>query len=531
MKSIVFLYAGFKNSYAFKNIYDEKSSFDLALDWAFRTSDFCVIAVSPETEKNASQIVDKYSLGEKVRFVCEENWSSKSLISALNAECKKNNADYAVFALADSPFLDDELTKEAVDTHLKYHAEYTFVDGYPLSLAPEILDSGLLGILEAMISEGRCKTSDSEVTNASIFNLLKTDINAFEIETVIASEDFRQLRLDFSTNDLRGFLSCKEVAEILKIEGKKINAQNISECAKHSSRIQMTVPSFYTILLSNAVASSSVYNPFCRLYKCSGENVMSLEQFSDLVGKISAFSGDAVISLGGGWTEPCVLGENLCSYIQTVLAYENLSLLIETDGFLLTENLTEKIENILKNAKPRIKKNQNPLTWIVALDAFSAKTYSQIHNVDKFDQTVKSIELLCKHFPNVVYPQFTRMNANEAELEPFYRYWHEKTSPSSGNLIIQKYDSFCALLPNEKPADLSPLVRNPCWHAKRDMVILPGGQVLKCKECLLEEPVGNVFTEEFSAIWESGRKIVQEHIECSYTEKCEKCDEYYTFNF
>ncbi|MCF0241398.1 MAG: SPASM domain-containing protein, partial [Treponema sp.] len=112
-----------------------------------------------------------------------------------------------------------------------------------------------------------------------------------------------------------------------------------------------------------------------------------------------------------------------------------------------------------------------------------------------------------------------------------FAYWNEKTNPSGGNLIIQKYDDFAGLLPPCKPADLSPLERNPCWHTRRDMNILSNGDVISCRECVLSNVVGNVFKESLEEVWHKNDDILVQHIGRKYNELCGKCDESYTYNF
>ena len=122
------------------------------------------------------------------------------------------------------------------------------------------------------------------------------------------------------------------------------------------------------------------------------------------------------------------------------------------------------------------------------------------------------------------------MNENEEELESFFRYWNEKSNSSNGNFIIQKYNSFCGLIPDRKPADLSPVERNVCWHLRRDMNILVNGDVTFCHSCV-NKVVGNVFTETLEKIWNQNNTEIMNHINKTYCDKCGKCDEYYTFNF
>ena len=86
------------------------------------------------------------------------------------------------------------------------------------------------------------------------------------------------------------------------------------------------------------------------------------------------------------------------------------------------------------------------------------------------------------------------------------------------------------LLPDEKPADLSPLERNSCWHLRRDMNILSDGSVPLCRT-RVSEKAGNVFEDSLDSIWKNISKEVEKHINSDYCSVCKGCDEYYTFNF
>ena len=172
------------------------------------------------------------------------------------------------------------------------------------------------------------------------------------------------------------------------------------------------------------------------------------------------------------------------------------------------------------------------MIWIVSLDAVTDGTYGRMRGGEgTIGKASASIPLLQKYFPGNVYPQMVRTKENECELEKFYRYWKDGGSPSAGQLIIQKYDSFAGLLPDIKPADLSPVGRNPCWHIRRDMTILADGSVPVCREYMFEHIIGNVFSEDLETVWNKMTPYVSKDMKGDYDEKCRKCDEYYTFNF
>ena len=53
------------------------------------------------------------------------------------------------------------------------------------------------------------------VCRESIFNLIKTDIKSFEVETVLSEEDFRLLRLSFHCGKKESFIACQKLYEAL----------------------------------------------------------------------------------------------------------------------------------------------------------------------------------------------------------------------------------------------------------------------------------------------------------------------------
>lgn len=219
--------------------------------------------------------------------------------------------------------------------------------------------------------------------------------------------------------------------------------------------------------------------------------------------------------------------------IEKVLSYSGLSVFIESDGLLITEEFCEKLKKIVDEA-PERSNNWQKVMIAISLDAFSVQTYCKLHegcSEQDFSKAVNAVTLLQNAIPGMVYPQFVRMDDNESELEGFFRYWNEKTNPSTGNFIIQKYDNFAGLLPERKPADLSPLERMPCWHLRRDLTILSNGDAQICRAHVLSGVIGNVFKDDLENIWHKTDYLLKNHIEKNYKEKCERCDESYTFNF
>jgi spiro-SPASM protein len=147
-------------------------------------------------------------------------------------------------------------------------------------------------------------------------------------------------------------------------------------------------------------------------------------------------------------------------------------------------------------------------------------------------------------FPKDAYMQAVRVTGAEDDIEQFYRSWKEAVGTAAGgavgganggsNIIIQKYDHFCGVLECKQASDLSPVIRQPCWHLMRDMPILIDGTVPMCREdldALRERGANNVWSDSLERIWERGQYRYEEQCGKIYGGLCADCDEYYTYNF
>jgi spiro-SPASM protein len=242
---------------------------------------------------------------------------------------------------------------------------------------------------------------------------------------------------------------------------------------------------------------------------------MDPERWRELIRGVSDFCGEATVAISL-WGEPALHSriDELCA---DVCAREGLHLLVETSGIGWR---AETLGRIADACGERI-------TWIVSLDAVEQETYRQLRG-EGWEEARATVRMLQELFPGRVYVQAVRMRQNEEELDRFYRGWKAEETP----LIIQKYDHFCGLLPERKISDLSPIERIPCWHLKRDLAVRLDGSVSLCREDLAGEyPLGNIFTDGISEVWERGRPYYLRHLQDDLPEICRRCDEYYTFNF
>lgn len=507
MKSIVILYNDDYSKYAGEKAFNNKSALELSHEWAASFADEVVEISSGELKD-----LTVHSLLEKLCQVMREK-SGQRLI----------------FSYSDLPFLNKALTEEILDTHEKYDAEYTFQDGYPYGFAPEVIEKQTLEILLKLSESTYAENAKAKISRTCIFDFMKSDINSFEVETVLADEDWRLFRFSFDVSNLNNFNSCKNLFE--KINGKNLSVNEISREASVTPEILKSLPAYYNIQISEKTSSNCIYFPE-EMASPASESFMPVEKFGSLVKKISEFSETAVVSLSA-FGEP-LLHPDFEKIVELVLAEKALHLLIETDGINVTEELCEKISQIEKNA-PNADDGFSyfdRILWVVKVDASTKETYSKIFEKEEnFEKALNAVCLLEKYFEGKVYPQFTRMNENEEELEAFYRFWNAKTSPSKGQLIIQKYQNYCGKLPERKPCDLSPVERNVCWHLRRDMTVLQDGSVPLCLQMLKSKIAGNAFSENLSDIWKNFDDELKNHMKNNYCSMCGKCDDYYTFNF
>lgn len=548
MKNLVVLFSDSKLEYSDKELFRNTSCKEFVLQWAFSVKDFAFLSIYVSSEKDKKtflDLIEKIDCHKKksVNIIVKDEWKVADLMNQIKIDSA--NFDNIVLGWADSPFYNTELTNKLLDLHTESMAEYCFADGYPAGLGPEILHPGTVNILDSLCNLEN--SSDNSVLKSvivgkqpvkkdSIFELIKTDINSFEIETVLSDEDFRENRFEFYCNSKNNFTLCKNFAKLFFEDKTYFYDYDIEKiCSESQNNVELlqVLPTFYNIQIASKCKSTCSYCPYPKCYSqkysvlpCESSDFMSYENFSTLIDKIAEFSGEAVISLSL-WGES-TLHPQLDLFIEKILSYSGLSVLIELSELNLSDEKLNKISQIVKNSEARTN-GKEKIYWIVSVDAANQEVYEKIHGKNSsFEQVCSAVLKLSSLFENCVYPQFIRLKENEESLETFYRFWKEKNDEK---LIIQKYDWFAGFLEDKKTADLTPITRNPCWHLRRDFVILLNGDVTICREELLNSSQGNVFSESLENIWQKRKAFLEDFVKGNYNQLCEKCDEYYTFNF
>jgi spiro-SPASM protein len=511
MKALTLLYGGSLAPEAFAPIFSGKTALALALEGA---AGFPGVSTLILLGRDGEDYPD---LPPGTRVVSRPAWTKKTLLQTISE--LSAGYDLSYFAWADCPLLDPALAGRVAERHLRYAAEYSYADGWPYGLAPELLSPGTAGILAAILGDG-----DGPVERDCLFATLQKDINAFDIETEISPVDLRSHRLSLAADSRRNLLLLSRLAEA-GLRG----AADAERIIPGRPELLRTLPAFYAIQAAGPCPQACSFCPYPKFGAGTGgvmqrEDFLDPGRFADLLDRIEEFSGDAVVDLSL-WGE-LALHPHRAALVAAILARPGLSALIETSGLGWNTAELEALAEAASRSAPR-KNRMASLSWIVSLDAADSGRYREIRG-SGFAEAAECARSLTRLFPADAYVQALRVKGAEDDIEQFYRFWKD----AGANIIIQKYDDFCGALPKLQASDLSPVRRQPCWHLMRDMSVLIDGSVPVCRETIADPAMlGNAFTENLAAIWDRGDSLYREQCGNHYNGQCAECDEYYTYNF
>jgi spiro-SPASM protein len=436
------------------------------------------------------------------------------LIRTLRDAAARDEYDNLFYFFADCPFLDPALSGGMLDNHRGYYADYTFADGYPYGLSPEILKPAVLGALLELAEKSQAADGEEPIRGRdrdALFRLIRKDINAFDVETELSPVDLRMLRAELSADCRRNLLLLQRV-----VQAGARDARGVCDVLEKQPEMLRTLPSFFSVQIVEGCPQLCSYCPYPRfgISKTGKKGQMPLKDFDRILEQIDSFCAEATVSVSL-WGEPAFHDEFADLALEVL--ERGLPLIVETSGIGWREGVFARI------AAGR----HAGLEWVVSLDSRDPEEYGKLRG-EGFEEAQRTVENLQSHFPGHVWPQGVRMNENEEGLEDFYRYWKNKT----GRVIVQKYDHFCGYLPDRRVTDLSPLKRFPCWHLKRDVSVLLDGTVGLCREDLAcRHRLGNLLEQGLEEIWKAGEPFYRDHLQERYPDLCKNCDEYYSFNF
>ena len=459
------------------------------------------------------------------RIITRESWDTPALMSALKEAAADGEA--LLFCRADAPFLDADVTRRMLESHYTYVAEYSFADGYPAGVAPEIADPRILDQLRTLAEK-----SPEPVARDALFGVVQKDINAFDVETELSPVDLRMLRATLACDTARNYLLCSRIAAELETgtEGRAAGADGggsaggtegraarITELLQSRAEILRTLPAYTSIQVVEGDVQTPIHSPY-RLMRPDALQVredMPLERFQALIGELARFAPDGMVHISL-WGE-AGLHARLPDLIRTVEDASGLELLVETSGVGWRPGHLDEIA-AMKPTSTR---------FILDLDTDDEDSYTHVRGRG-FQEARQTADTLLEAHGDRVYVQTIRMGETEQQVEAFYRAWKDR----GVQVIVQKYDHYCGRLPDRRVTDISPLNRFPCRHTQRDLNILIDGSVPMCREDLdRDHMMGNVFEDGIESVWQNGSAAHLRQVRAEYPELCRRCDEYYTFNY
>ena len=169
MNALLILYAGNLSDTAYEGVFDGKNSIQLAVEQAKKFPGVGKTVLFARENSDFSSLTD-------VQVDKKDRWTKKSLLERISE--LQTDFEIIYFAFTDCPFLDPILAGKLAERHIRGSAEYSYADGFPYGLAPEILSPGTPGILAKILGD-----DDGPVDRDILFSVIQKDINAFDIET------------------------------------------------------------------------------------------------------------------------------------------------------------------------------------------------------------------------------------------------------------------------------------------------------------------------------------------------------------
>jgi radical SAM protein with 4Fe4S-binding SPASM domain len=249
---------------------------------------------------------------------------------------------------------------------------------------------------------------------------------------------------------------------------------------------------------------------------------MTLETAKRLIDE-GVSEGQASLGLNGT-NEPL-----LTPYLPEIIEYANaqgiLDIMFNSNGFLLTEELSHRL---IDSGLTRI---------MFSLDAINKETYDQIRVRSDFDRVMRNIEtfLRVKREKGAILPlvrvSFVKMSINENELDNFIKHWAEKVD----FLSIQQYGNPFQGDEKGEKEELRAQSLNfefedtfRCPQPWVRALVRNDGSVVPCCAFLgMKFDMGNIHKTSLRALWqgEGWSKLRKMHQEGRYREEpiCQEC--------
>ena len=166
-------------------------------------------------------------------------------------EILEPDVEQLVVLRLDAPFFDIQRARDLVDLHRTSWCDYTFADGYPAGFTVEVVRRDVLPVLGDLAEAGNLQWRPG-----ILFETLSRDINAFDIETEAAPEDYSALRVSFTVDARQNFVLCRRLLQHTD------DPTQMLHILLTQPTIRRTRPYYYQVQITTAMVQRPVYTPW-----------------------------------------------------------------------------------------------------------------------------------------------------------------------------------------------------------------------------------------------------------------------------
>jgi spiro-SPASM protein len=436
-----------------------------------------------------------------IKNVIVSDNSPVSIITVIDDNAR--NCDEIVVFDAASPFYDAAFTESMLARHAKYMADWTYALGYPIGMTPIVAARKIIPNLLQLAKEA----NDSTPHRDYLFWALSKDINSFDIETFLSEHDLRTMRLSFGQTDYQ----TESLAAKVFAATKDMTTQGRADYLAQHPELAYCGPYMVGWDITDRQNVACDYLPHLDR---TGSTDLDISIYNKVLTHFAGIADYKMTFLFAGLGEP-LLHSQIIEMVR-IAAERGIDIVIETNGVgTETAAAIDKLIALPNEIKSHI-------TMVIKLDAYNAETYNKLHQGGDFAAALAAFDKLTAADIRT-YKLVTRLPENEKEIEQYIR------SGETDHLIIRKYSSYCGSLPDRRVVDLSPFERCPCFHLRREISVDCSGRVRRCP--YNDEIIGDLHSDSVESIIDKMHRLFEQNAVGELSDCCQKCDDYYVFNF
>ncbi|MCB1175909.1 MAG: spiro-SPASM protein [Leptospiraceae bacterium] len=410
------------------------------------------------------------------------------------------------------PLFDAHLFGKMLDRHWRTVAHYSYPENIPAGLVPDLLQVDILAVLPSVIKE-------------ELRQFVFQNMDTYDVELFYELPDLRSWRLDLRAQDPA---SQRLVSALLRQEADCSFATLESQIKSQPELLSAWPACLELELCTN--------RPVDAKYRLSATQWNAPDQLMsmDFVARLCEQSNDSralpCSVILGGQGDP-LLHPEIEEIVRQLLQVANIKLVVlETWALAGTAWI-----------RPFIEKMSDPSRFalIIRLNTIDADLYAELHQCERarFSDVMDFIaELQLLDLDRIkrplLYAEFLRLKQNDDQIDAFYKYFRERNVQP----LIGKYNPRLGSADLQAALDLSPLIRDFCWHLTRDAYISPAGMMTICKQDPYARlgPAADLNQMDLATAWQRNRSMFLKSFRGQHEQipvKCLDCDEWYTFNF